>query len=208
MKRRRRKKKLLASVESRPDWSFLPGYCGISCMLPEERLAIEAAIPQTGKFLEIGTLHGVTVATWATARPDARFLSVDPFVFLKAGKAPMQNWHRNKQPNMALLVGTVDDVTELSPRPFDVVLIDGDHSEDGCYHDLVACAPLLWPWGQLIVHDYRKASNPGVEPAARRFCEESDYEIVRTVGTLIWLKPGVRVARGPHDSTGSPDTKE
>lgn len=55
------------------------GYVGKSAISEEERFGILKLIPEKGRFLEIGTLHGVTVAWWASARPGVEFVSIDPF---------------------------------------------------------------------------------------------------------------------------------
>jgi hypothetical protein len=55
----------------------------------------------------------------------------------------------------------------------DVIFIDGDHSEEGCYRDICAWHPHLNTGGRLLGHD----AVPGgpVEAAVRRYCRERGY---------------------------------
>jgi len=181
--RRRRRRRL-----ARAGMIRLPGLCGFSWIWPEERVAIAESLPVAGRVLEVGTLHGVTVASWAKALPHTRFVSVDPFVNQKQGAGGQENWMRNKQPNMALLVGTINDVAvAVPPHWFDFIVVDGDHTEAGCYHDLDVSQQLLAGGGTIAVHDYGHPKKPEVKVAVHRFCEEAGFAIVRTEKTMVWV---------------------
>jgi len=161
-----------------------------SLMLPEEIEAIQAIIPQKGIVLEIGTFHGVTVSTWAAARPDVTFLSVDPLLWKRAGL----RWYENRRPNMRLLTGTVDDLMALRVAAiFDVVIVDGDHDYIPCYHDLESTYTLIKPGGSIAVHDYvkgrlRRTAARAVIRATNDFCRRYRYKIARTIGSTAFLE--------------------
>lgn len=185
MSRRRRKRR------GRPDHVRIAGLHGISCLHPDERKLVLDCIPKEGAFLEIGTLHGATVATWAQARPAVAFTSVDPFVNVTVGRGGRENWARNQQPNMSLIPSTSDEASGLlPPRSFNVIFVDGAHAEDACYHDLVVSLALLSEDGQLIVHDFGNPRCRGVGAGVRRFCADHKYHVARWERTLAWLKAG------------------
>ena len=141
----------------------LPGLVGGSAMSAKQRAAIANLIPQSGLVLEIGTLSGVTVASWAKERPNASFLSVDPFKRAPGtGAGYKKNWIANKQPNMKLFVGTMANyrrkLWESDARPeYDVIVVDGDHSRDGCLNDLKQVEWFLKPSGVIVVDDYGRS---------------------------------------------------
>jgi len=182
-KRRRRR--------TRPDHVTIPGLHGLSCLHPDERQLVLDCIPETGTFLEIGTLHGVTVATWAQARPNVAFTSVDPFVNLVVGRGGRENWKQNQQANMSLIDGTSDYAsTLLPPHSFNVIFVDGEHSSNACYRDLALSLGLLAEGGQLIVHDYGNPRCRSVGVGVRQFCAEYKYHVARWERTLAWLEAG------------------
>jgi len=157
------------------------------CLLLEEELAIfSASIPPNGRVLEIGSFHGVTAATIARKHPDAAIVSVDPY------RTPGSdaNWHKNQQPNMTLIKGTIDDLLAQQPEPFDVVLVDGDHHQGPCYRDLWACERLVKPDGIRLVHDYKAVPNThvtgkrGVTKAVGLFCKRYGYKVQAVVGSV------------------------
>lgn len=54
--------------------------------------------------------------------------------------------------------------------PLDLLLIDGDHTYEGCYSDLMQWAPLVRPGGLVLVHDADcPHSFPGIRKALNEF---------------------------------------
>lgn len=80
-------------------------------------------------------------------RPDIHILRIDSNNFLK-------NWDDNY---------------------FDVIYIDGDHTEEVVYDDLVLSFGKIKDGGLLMGHDY--ASCSGVTNAVNRFCENYNQKI-------------------------------
>lgn len=159
-------------------------------MLVEEYEAILERLTDTGKVLEIGTFHGVTVSLWATARPGITFFSIDPLLWKRAGL----KWYENRKPNMRLLTGTIDDLIELGvSTKFDAIIVDGDHSYNSCHRDLEVSATLIKPNGLFAIHDFakgtlRRTTARAVVRAVQDFCKSHDYDIDYIVGTTAFLK--------------------
>lgn len=59
-------------------------------------------------------------------------------------------------------------IEKLDPGSFDLVYIDGDHSDAGITADLKASVPLVRPGGILAGHDFNE---PPVAGAVIKFCE-------------------------------------
>ncbi len=54
-----------------------------------------------------------------------------------------------------------------------LVVVDGDHSYEGCKSDLVRFWPLVLPGGAIAVHDYFDIGwGPGIQRAVKEFCQE------------------------------------
>lgn len=140
--------------------SRLDGLVGTSGVTKREREFVPTLIPIKGRVLEVGTYDGATVAWWAKQRPEARFLSVDPFRHATPDSdGPLGhpgNWLVNQQPNMSLFVGTLLELLAAA-RPvryrFDLVFVDGSHAYRDCRSDI----EVAWQLTDLVlVHDYHR----------------------------------------------------
>lgn len=156
----------------------------------EERAGLLAAIPNTGRMMEVGTWVGASVRFFAERRPLVQFMSIDPLVRAGGAKA-LGAWHERQMPNTNLFLGTTQHYARLHDSPrFDIILIDGDHSKDGCLVDLLLCKDWLSPNGQLVAHDYHshRPQTQGPTEAVDWFCVEYGWRVARTVGMLAFLE--------------------
>jgi hypothetical protein len=91
--------------------------------------------------------------------------------------------------NVRLLVGDSQrgEFTEIRPSSYDLLLIHGDHSYDGCLADLTNWWPGLAAGGSVLLHDCYHGSE--VQEAAATFFASHQARFVR--GTNIpaahWL---------------------
>lgn len=136
-----------------------------------------------GNVLEIGVHHGLSTITVAAMRGDgAQLYAVDLFEDLQeenisnSGSGNYAKFRRN-------LGAFFDDLDFLAPfkgnsaalQPDDLgdaysfCHVDGGHSDEETYHDLVLCAALLRPGGLLALDDYFNPAFPGVSEGAVRF---------------------------------------
>jgi len=164
----------------------LTGLRGPSMLSDAERAAVLKHIPAAGRVLEIGTGHGTSVASWARERSGVAFTCIDDF-----GDGEISDWWANRQKGMSLWAGKVADFARLQPRSrFDVVIVDGDHSEKGCFEDLSLATRVIEPGGAIIAHDYGspRPQTRGVTPAVDRFCREQGYRVVEHVEWIAVLR--------------------
>lgn len=171
--------------------------------------ALFEAFRQTGasRFLEIGTFKGATAAAMALRFPNAEIVTLD----LPDTTKSAWNAQPNEQVGIAYKALGLSDSIKQWDMPsswldgegiwkregfgrFDLIFIDGDHSEEGCYRDLVNCSKLLHDGGCLVVHDYDES--PGakswcndVKRAVDRFCRETNWRKERLAGWLVRLTP-------------------
>ena len=176
-----------------PDGIFLPGFAGPA--LVESVAVLEAvrdSIPQGGRFAEFGTWCGVTAGWVARERPDAKVVAVDAF-----HGPPGTTWSRHQmtvinllhRPNASMWFGTIADFCEpLAVQQFDCVLVDADHSEDGCFRDLAFASRIVKSQGSILVHDYGNIYHQGVQAAVDKFISDGQWRITHRVASLAILR--------------------
>jgi hypothetical protein len=164
-------------------------------------------------FLEIGTHKGFASAAIALAFPDARVVTVelpdplqtlwDPLPRSLVGQA-----HRDLGVAQRIEQRFMDhaDLWLLAARGevYDVVFIDGDHSMEAVFRDLILAADLLrGRRGVLLLHDYTGADEPNrrpwtipVQQAVDRFLAVRPFRKRRLSGLLVALEIGSFSSRG------------
>lgn len=140
--------------------------------------ALMRAFAETGarRFLEIGTYQGATAAAMHLAFPDAQIWTLDlpdprksrfnPQPDDKVGLAYRELGLRKR---IYQCRGDAAEVlTEsLVQGGFDLVFVDGDHSEDACYRDLRNSVRQLSQGGVIVAHDYTDESDAERPPWTR-----------------------------------------
>lgn len=126
------------------------------------------SVPESGVAVEIGSYLGSSAACIAAAirhrgghlycvdtwRNDA--MSEDPrdtFAIFVTNTEPWRTW-------ITPLRGYSTEIARSFNRPIDFLLLDGDHSYQGCHQDILAWLPKVRSGGTLVFHDYPRA--PGV----------------------------------------------
>ena len=130
-----------------------------------ERLGLYALVTglQPAAMLEIGSAEGGSAAI-AVRAMDAvakgRLFCIDP----EPNIAP-EVW-ASIQHRATMLIGFSPHMTaeaaQMAQMPFDLVFIDGDHSEPSVIADFEGCLPFLADTAYLLFHD---SYNPGVQKA-------------------------------------------
>ena len=165
----------------------IEGFTG-DCVLPEKEFML-TLLPTSGTMIEIGTWHGVTAAWFAKSLPNLRIISVDPLV----RKEHLKRWTENAHHNQTLIQKkSMDTVEELSGQEYEAILIDGDHSEEAVYEELINYAPLVTRTGRIFLHDYGDDFTPGVALAVNRFVEDANWKIYKQDQSLVVLIRGRR----------------
>lgn len=74
-------------------------------------------------------------------------------------------------------------------RAYAVVVVDGDHSEDGVYADLRWVETVVAPGGIVVVDDYGDVKWPGVERATQRYLADGGrLELLGRAATSAYLR--------------------
>lgn len=159
------------------------------------------------RFLEIGTYQGATAAAVRMAFPGCEVTTVELPDPLRSRFNP-QSRDQVGAAFVALGLRGIRQVwmdsAELGSwhgRPeyqFDLVFVDGDHSEPSVRRDLELSRPLLTPEGVIVVHDYTDESDADrphwtvdVHAAVKAFTQQHRFSVVRLAGWLaMLLQPG------------------
>lgn len=170
--------------------------------------------PPPGRILEIGTLYGLFSPSLVQQfRRVGEFRSltvVDPFagVQLQPGTASggdqtgtpvtQEVAHRNllasglRPDELEVVCGFSDDAAvqeQVGARDYAVVVIDGDHSEEGVYRDLWWVETITAPGGVVVMDDFGDPRWEGVERAARRYLADGGrLELLGTASTSAYLR--------------------
>jgi predicted O-methyltransferase YrrM len=162
---------------------------------------------QARRFLEIGTWQGATCSAMALAFPEAEIWTVD------LPNPEKTQWNPQKKMLTGLayrrlgLQHRIQQIwmnsRELSKfhgkEKFDLIFVDGDHSQAGCSSDLETVRSLVTDDGLIVVHDYtdeRDTDRPPwtkwVHAAVHGFCERHGFISERLRGWLVALHPPTR----------------
>jgi predicted O-methyltransferase YrrM len=189
---------------------LMPYHCFVD---PEAELnaILEIFAKSAGhSFLEIGTHKGFTSAAVAIAFPIARVVTLDLPDSLRTIWNPLPRWQVGEAHRALGVADRIEqhfmDSAELwrfaaSGENFDVIFIDGDHSSDVVFRDLILAADLLSrKAGVLLVHDYTDIHEPrrptwtvGVQQAVYRFLAVRPFQKRRLPGLLAALERGSTV---------------
>ena len=126
-----------------------------------------------GMVLEIGVWKGAWTSSVLMSVPTARLVGVDPY---PAGARPVraETLRRINELGLAGRFDLVDSTDAVDPAErFDLIHIDGDHSEEAAWRDLDFAAARLSPKGIIVVDDISHNWLPGVASATYRFLEHS-----------------------------------
>lgn len=132
------------------------------------------------RILEIGSFEGRSTVWFLESFPNAQMVCVDTFLgspehveanmelstlferFSENTKAFQDRLEVRRGHSSKMLYG-------LEPESFDVIYVDGSHTEADTLMDLVLSYGLLSPGGVILVDDYNQPAFPGVRKAVDTF---------------------------------------
>lgn len=129
-------------------------------------------------YLEIGTQDGGSLLSAMETKHVALGIGIDTwgdkyggtgrggpsFVISKLG--PLSR-------NVVLITGDSNFVLPMMAHKFDVILVDGDHSQEGCKSDLKNCLPLLSENGVMLVDDTDHPAHSYLRVTAKEFAGQN-----------------------------------
>lgn len=163
---------------------------------PAERMELARLAedtPEGGCIVEIGALYGGMTIVMGQANQLARITSIDNFSWTPPGYDARPACKAEMERNLAafgvqaeIIEGDSREIGRTWNRPIDLLLIDGGHSYEFVFTDLVN----FGPHAQVIAcHDWDNPFWPTIRQAVEDWLQEQrDWEIDHTVETVVVLK--------------------
>ena len=123
------------------------------------KLNVMASMFASPHYLEIGLQYGFTFEQVRATRR----IGVDPEPRFAINSLPK---------GTEVFVGTSDEFFDSSQQRFDLVFIDGLHTAEQTYSDLIQAVSRLKPGGMILVDDVRPIDEPSSLPSLAACTEE------------------------------------
>lgn len=174
-----------------------------------------ARLPQGAKVAEIGSWHGRSSRAIADNLPEGgQSWHIDTWIgssgepemhgsanydrgdhahqwwwcnlqeHINAGKVIPVRMHSD---NAAHTIGHLIEKGQM--EKFDLIFIDGDHSEEGIKTDVEAWLPLLKEGGLLCGHDYYKENEGPYWVHVRQYVEQRFPQVEKAATSIWWVRP-------------------
>ena len=148
-----------------------------TAMLPvlDGYLATEFARTFTAA-LEIGVYKGGWLTTLASNNSSILSIGIDPYPNLEVIKKSLIEYrNKNGLKDRLFIYSSINELLNSTHNQitYDMIHLDGEHSQSGVSRDLQALHPLLNNNGVLIIDDIFYHSYPGVTAAAFSFIEKN-----------------------------------
>lgn len=148
--------------------------------------------PDGGLILEIGCLYGGTTAVLALSNPKAHVISIDNFSWTppKYPQVSLALTEKNLKEagvkNSMLVQADSREIAKLWESSIDLLWIDGGHSYEYVFSDLVNFAP----YAQVVaLHDYGNPAWKSIKQAVDDFLRShEDFYLDKVVGMIVVLR--------------------
>lgn len=166
-----------------------------------EHAALQRWARDRGTLVEIGVAEGVSaMALREVMSPEGTLYLIDPF---HLSRLPALNFMKRTAHRAvgSCVRGKVVWIEKFSQEvaigwkePIDLLVIDGDHSEDGVQRDWNDWSPFVKPGGVIIFHDARLFDGGWTSPSYGpvklvnrlfRAAKQPDWQIVEEIHSLL-----------------------
>jgi predicted O-methyltransferase YrrM len=144
----------------------------------DAELAIKILSAKIGEssVCEIGVWKGAWTSVILKNIPNSKVIGIDPYPNCGSEKITMLN--RIKKLGLESKFSLVEQIIDLPVSvKFDLVHLDGLHTEEQVTSDLELISKRLFKDGIIVVDDFVSPWFPGVQSALYRFIHNSDYRI-------------------------------
>ncbi len=155
---------------------------------------ILADLPPNPALIECGVFKGQILSLWKMIREDAKVFGITPLdesggVWVDDYAKSLEIIHEKfNVPMPHIFKGRTDNEQVMKAATsllYNVLFVDGDHSFDGCMHDLVTYAPCIKSGGWLVLDDAANRTNQpfgyfcGIDTVSAALAEWENTEIAK-----------------------------
>ena len=130
--------------------------------------------PNNALVLEIGTWKGGWAISMAENDRSRKIVCVDPYPNLENIREDFLHNAEMRAQDQIVLCASLSEAIKNNFESFDVIHLDGEHSQEAVERDLKITAPMLTPEGLYIIDDIFYHSFPGVTAAAFQLIDQFD----------------------------------
>lgn len=146
----------------------------------------ESNAQKTVMVLEVGVWKGAWTSVLLSNYPRSRVVGVDPYPGLETIRTGMlERLDGLGMKERFELFSSFSEVPD--DLRFDLIHIDGEHSEEATLRDLNCAKHRLKTDGVIIVDDFRHMWFPGVASALFRFCNKNDFRLFLTSANKAYI---------------------
>lgn len=151
------------------------------------RLARELSDANTSPihYLEIGTQEGGSANAAFESHCIGLAVLVDTWGVEYGGSGRNSPQHvverlgPDRMRKTLIITGSSSQVIPTLLHKFDLIFVDGDHSEVGCLTDMTNCLPLLAPGGVMLVDDQDHPAHSYIRGITDKFAADNQLSINR-----------------------------
>lgn len=171
-------------------FSKVPSWTSVQERETLARLAEQ--VPAGGRIVEIGALYGGMTVVMGQANPEAQITVIDNFSWSPIPNRPaskeelLRNTSELGVTKVTVMEGDSREIGRQWLEPIDLLWIDGGHSYEFVYADLVN----FMPWAQVVaLHDYDNKFWPDIRQAVDAFMAQNEgWEIAEVVEMVVVLR--------------------
>jgi hypothetical protein len=156
------------------------------------------------RVLELGVFRGAFAQTVLMNNASSHVTGIDPYPFLGGNEMRQEMLQELSDLNLTDRFALLEE-WRSSPETarFDVLHIDGEHSEVALRRDLEEASKRIADDGMIVVDDVRHKWFPGVASATYSFLEQSEFCLLADSGQKFYLvrEPFLEKARASFIST-------
>jgi hypothetical protein len=153
---------------------------------------LASKVPDQGVIVEVGTLYGGVTAVLAKAQPNAAVITIDNFSWhpedmpVNSVGLVQDNLAKENIENVTIIENDSREVAKNWARDIDLLWIDGGHSYQFVYFDLVR----FGTYSKVIaLHDYKNPAWSTIEEAINVFLKNNkNFYSDEVVDMLIVLR--------------------
>ena len=142
---------------------------------------------ESPRICEIGVWKGAWIESLCQNLKNYEIIGIDPYPGLEIIREDFRNRVLKKYSNVKLVDSTEDLPSSENSSSFDLIHIDGEHSEAAVMQDLQFAAQNISSNGVIVVDDIWHSNFPGIPSAAFKFIHSTSFTPFLISGAKMYI---------------------